>query len=114
MFRLIYSSIIVALEQLKRLKRLGLGKDRGRQPLTAWYKYDGDVTPPSPFHFCNVTFLDTIRHGDTMSRLFLIGGAICLAGAFCSYSTEQGLGVTIMLGFIGGIFVIIGLAGGKP
>jgi hypothetical protein len=48
-----------------------------------------------------------------MNKVFLIGGIVCLVGAFCSYTTGQGLGATTMLGFIAGVLLVIGMAG-KP
>jgi hypothetical protein len=49
-----------------------------------------------------------------MSRLFLIGSVLCILGAFLAYSTGQGIGSTLILGFMGGVFLILGLTGDKP
>jgi len=77
-------------------------------------KYDGDITPPSPFTFCNATFTQKFCHGDTMSNISIWAGLFSLIGMLVSIFTHQTLGTSVVLGIFGGILLIVGIAGEKP
>lgn len=48
-----------------------------------------------------------------MNKLFLIVSGLAFAGSAIASTTGQGVLTVIGMAFIGGVFLILGLAGGK-
>lgn len=49
-----------------------------------------------------------------MKRLWLIVSGLAFATGAIAHYTGQGVATVVILGFIGGVFLILGLAGDKP
>jgi hypothetical protein len=49
-----------------------------------------------------------------MNKLFFLGVFLALVAALIASATEQGLGTVLILGFMVGILVILGIFGGNP